>query len=91
MEIEILVPFNGMYARDRALVQKDDARVQGWITVGLARVVGSGEDPTGPGGTEPDDSGSLAPRAGGGSPASDEPGQGFGAGSYGAAQGVDKG
>ena len=84
--IEILVPFNGMYAGDTADVVIDPT-AQGWINAGLAKVVDSGADQAGPGAAVEDDPGSLTVGAGDSSASGDEPGEGFGSGGYGAFEG----
>jgi hypothetical protein len=90
VRIRVLTSFNGMHRGDEADVVMSPV-VQGWLSVGLIKVVGGGKDPAGPGGTEQDDHRSVPAGARGSRPASGEPGEGFGTGGYGTAESVDQG
>ena len=87
-EVEVLVPFNGMYRGDRAVVAIDQT-VAGWINVGLVRLTEavSGTDQAGSGEPLTHDQGSVAQRTGDSGASGDGAGQGFGSGGYGAFEG----
>jgi len=85
--VRVLIPFNGMYAGDTASVTMD-ATVQGWINAGLVRI--DAADQAGPGAAEPADPGSVEIGTGRISESRCEPSEGFGAGGYGAFEGVDQ-
>lgn len=88
--VRVLVSFNGMRAGDEAVVERD-ARVQAWISLGLVKVVDSGESTAGPGDAEPDAHRRKPKRAARSVPAGGESGEGFGTGGYGASESVDQG
>lgn len=85
--VRVLVGFNGMYAGDTAQVVVDST-VQGWINAGLVKI--DATDKAGPGTVEPADPGSVQVGTGRSSESGGEPSQGFGAGGYGAFEGVDQ-
>lgn len=82
VHLRIRTSFNGMQIGDDAVVELN-ATVQGWLNAGVAEVIEDGEDQARPGGAEPDDDERLAAGAARGVASGGEPGQGFGAGSYG--------
>jgi hypothetical protein len=94
VRMTVLIPFNGMYAKDTADVEYD-AQVKGWEAKGLVRVAKSdlpkrerrGTGKARQGTAEPSAARRKTIRAGDSSPSGDEPGEGFGAGGYGAFEG----
>lgn len=80
----VLVSFNNMYKGDTADVEMSD-RVQGWVNAGVVRVDGASQ--TGPSAAEPDHQGSVTLGTGDDIAPGDEPGEGFGSGGYGTAEG----
>lgn len=82
VELRIRVSFNGMEAGDVCTVDLSP-RVQGWINAGVAEVVDSGTDQTGPSSALPDDDERVTGGAEGGVPSGGEPGEGAGAGTDG--------
>lgn len=90
VHVRILRSFNGLRKGDEATLELN-AKVQGWIGAGLAEVVDGGKDPAGPGGAEPDPGAGEQGGAAGGVASGGEPGQGFGTGAFGAAEGFDQG
>lgn len=90
VRLRVLVSFNDLQQGESADVLLD-ARVQGWIKAGLVEVDAHGEDPAGQGSAEPDDHERVADGAARGEQAGGEPGEGFGAGSFGASAGLDQG
>ncbi len=87
--VRVLTSFNGMRRGDEADVELNP-RVQGWVNAGLVEVIGSGTGAAGPGGAEPDDHQRDAVRASGSGASGGEPGEGFGTGGYGTAEGFDQ-
>jgi len=83
LHVRVRISFNGMRKGDEAIVP-DSPRVLAWIAGGLMEVIGGGEDQAGPGGAEQDAYERVADGAEGSGPAGGEPGQGFGAGAFGA-------
>lgn len=84
VDIRIRVSFNGMEAGDVCTVDLSP-RVQGWINAGVAEVVDSGTDQTGPSSALPDDDERVAGGTAGGVPTGGEPGESAGAGADGPA------
>lgn len=89
VRVRATVSFHDIRRGDESTIALDPI-VQGWINAGLLEVIDGGKDSARQGSAKPDDSGGVAARAGNGSAASAEQGQGFGAGGYGAAEGVDQ-
>jgi hypothetical protein len=83
LHVRVRISFNSMRKGDGAVVP-DSPRVRAWIAGGLLEVIDGGEDQAGSGGAEQDAHERVADGAEGGGPTGGEPGQGFGAGEYGA-------
>src|ERR1700754_262085 len=88
--VRILRSFGHVHAGDQLELEISPV-VQGWITVGLAKVVDDGPGQAGPSEPEPDAHERVPDGAEGGGPSSREPGPGFGGGAFGAAPGFDQG
>ena len=87
VRVRARVSFNGLHRGDEGDVIMNEV-MQGWIDAGLMEVIdGTGE--AGPGGAEPDAHERVADGAAGSGEAGSEPGEGFGAGAYGAPSKLD--
>ena len=83
VRLRALKSFSGMHAGDVSSGELTP-RVQGWINAGLAEVVTDGPNQARPGGAEQDTDERVPAGADSGVAAGGQPGEGFGAGSYGA-------
>lgn len=88
--VRVLVSFNDVQAGDEAILPID-TRVQGWISAGLVEVVPDGTGAAGPGKPAKDDDKRVPAGTEGSLPTGGEPGEGFGSGAYGTAEGFDQG
>lgn len=89
MRVRVLIAFNGMRPGDEG-VPADPERAKGYVRLGLMEILDggdSGEREAGPGGSETGDPGSVPAGTGESRETGSEPGEGFGTGGYGSAQG----
>lgn len=89
IHVRVLISFGDVKAGDIAHLERTP-RVQGWIDAGLVEVL-DGESEAGPGSADPDDREGLESGTADSVPAGGEQSEGFGAGAFGAAEGLDQG
>lgn len=90
MRVRVLIAFNGMRPGDVG-VPHDEALAEKYVALGLMEIIegdDDGERQAGPGGPAEGDPGGVPPRTGEHGAAGPEPGEGFGSGGYGTAEGV---
>lgn len=90
VRVKARTSFNEIVQGDEATLELTP-KVQGWINAGLVEVVNDGEAEAGPGSAEPDDNERVTAGADRSVKAGRQPGKGFGAGGYGAAEGQHQG